>query len=109
MAEEPQDKKSTLDKIVMGAIIGTAIGSALGASMAPKTGKETREVLKGKLFTVSKEAEEVTTLTKETIGGLFRLAKNLVFGRPKKKEEEVQMKKIPLEPSELPPKTIDQE
>jgi gas vesicle protein len=108
MAEEPQDKKSALDKIIMGAIIGTAIGSALGASMAPKPGKETREVIKGKLFKVSKEAEEVGSLTKETLGGFFRLAKHLVFGRPKKKEE-LPMKKIPLEPSELPSQTLDQE
>ena len=41
-------KKSTLDSIVMGAIIGTAIGSAIGMSVAPKKGSETREMIKEK-------------------------------------------------------------
>ena len=31
-----ENNKSTIEKIVMGAIIGTAIGSAIGISIAPK-------------------------------------------------------------------------
>jgi gas vesicle protein len=44
MAEEnKKDKKSSLDKVLMGAIIGGAIGSVVGATLAPKKGKETRK------------------------------------------------------------------
>lgn len=63
-------KKSALDKIVMGAIIGTAIGASVGASMAPKPGKETRELIK-------KEAADVGKLTKETTSGFLKLAKGI--------------------------------
>ena len=85
---ENKDEKSTLDKIIMGAIIGTAIGSAIGMTMAPKKGKETREIVKG-------EAKEVLDLTKETAHGLFSLAKKLIFGRKEKLNSN--LKQIPDE------------
>lgn len=48
MADE--DKKITkhLDRLVMGIILGGAIGSVLGLTLAPRKGKETREILKKK-------------------------------------------------------------
>lgn len=69
MSDEKQ--KSTLDKIVMGALIGTAIGSAVSLTLAPKTGKETREILKEK----SKDAGSVAV---ETGTGFLRLFKVLL-------------------------------
>lgn len=88
---ENKPEKSTLDKIVMGAIIGTAIGSAIGMTMAPKKGKETRKIVKG-------EAKEVLDLTKETAMGLFSLAKKLIFGGKGKLHEN--LKQIPDESQE---------
>ena len=69
--QDPSSKKSTLDKIIMGAIIGTAVGSAMGLTLAPKKGKETREFLKEK-------GEDVGHLAKETGVGFFRLGKVLL-------------------------------
>ncbi len=103
MADEQQDSSKkdptekegggTIDKIIMGAIIGTAIGSAIGMSMAPKKGKEMRKI-------ISKEAEEVGTLTKETTFGFLRLAKKflgLLFRKLRKQAAARRMKEIPDE------------
>lgn len=87
LGKNNDDKKKTsssLDKIVMGAIIGTAVGSAIGASMAPKKGKETREQIMEKGQEVAKDAQEVAKLTKETATGFFNLAKRLILGKKKK-------------------------
>ncbi len=48
--KEKEKKKSSIDKLIMGAIIGGAVGSVVGMSIAPKPGKETREIItqKGK-------------------------------------------------------------
>ena len=35
--------KSSLEKIIMTAVVGAAIGSVIGVSVAPKKGKETRK------------------------------------------------------------------
>lgn len=37
-----------LDKIFMGIVVGGAVGSVIGMTMAPKKGKDTRELLKEK-------------------------------------------------------------
>lgn len=55
------DKKITkkLDRLIMGVILGGAIGSVLGLTLAPRKGKETREILKKKgqqLYEKGKEA-----------------------------------------------------
>lgn len=44
------DKKigHKIDRLVMGIILGGAIGSVLGLTLAPRKGKETREILKQK-------------------------------------------------------------
>lgn len=88
-------KKSTIDHIIMGAIIGTAIGSALGVSVAPKKGTETRSI------------------AKETATGIFKFGK-AVMGRLLKKakknlhtENAKNMKKIPNEMEIIPPKSVD--
>lgn len=66
------EQKSTIDKIVMGAIIGTAIGSVIGLTFAPKKGKETRRMIQE---TYDKDFQEIKTLTKETASGFFTLIK----------------------------------
>ncbi len=106
--QNPQDQKpeSTVDKIVMGAIIGTAIGSALGATMAPKPGKETREELAQKAKSLTGDVREVGSLAKETAGGIFRLFKNFIFGKKPKAPQEP-LKEIPWESDVLPSERVD--
>lgn len=96
-----EKKKSTLDKIVMGAIIGTAVGSVLGMSLAPKKGEETREMLKDK----KEDVKAVAKLGKETTVGIFRLAKKLLFG----KKPSHTMKKIPNEMEITPEEYVDRD
>lgn len=94
--------KSALDKIIMGAIIGTAVGSAVGLTLAPKKGKETREMLVEK-------SKEAGSYAKDTGFGFARLAKVLVkrflFGKKTEKPETGAMKELPNEMEILPPKT----
>lgn len=99
MADEKN--KSALDKIIMGAIIGTAVGSAVGLTLAPKKGKETREILVEK-------SKEAGSYAKDTGFGFARLAKVLVkrflFGKKTEKPVSGTMKELPNEMEILPPK-----
>ncbi|MFA6023986.1 MAG: YtxH domain-containing protein [Candidatus Gracilibacteria bacterium] len=89
MSEENGKKKSSMDDIIMGAILGTAIGSAIGMGLAPKKGSETREV------------------AKETGTGLLKLGKKLLKKAIHKLKSSpkaaVDMKEIPNEMEILPP------
>lgn len=94
--EEPVPEKSTIDKIVMGAIIGTAIGSVIGLTMAPKKGQETRKMITDNLG----ELKNVPKLTQETTRGVWNLIKNLVFKRNKKQAPD--RKHVPQALKEIP-------
>lgn len=67
-AEKPQQpakkKQSSLDKIILGAVVGGAIGSVLGVGLAPKKGVDTRKDLSkqaGKIFkSVSSAARDAS-------------------------------------------------
>lgn len=92
--QEPE-QKSTVDKIIMGAIIGTAIGSAVGFTMAPKKGKDTREA--------------AGRIASDTASGFMRLGKAIVRrlfkGKSKKSDDRAHrpMKEIPDEMEIFPP------
>ncbi len=76
-----KEESSTLDKIVMGAIIGTAIGSAIGITLAPKKGEETRKILKESFGGKTSEAKEIVKLSKEILHGLGKIAKRIFLNR----------------------------
>ena len=76
-----KNNKSTIEKIVMGAIIGTAIGSAIGITLAPKKGVETRKIIKDNLSGNTSEAKEVVKLSKETMNGIWTIAKRIFLGK----------------------------
>lgn len=59
MEEEPKKTGRFIDKLILGAIIGGAIGSVLGLTLAPKKGKETRELLKEKSKQVYKKGKDI--------------------------------------------------
>ena len=44
-----KEKRSILEKIVMGAVIGAAVGSVIGAAVTPNDGKQNRKTLKEKM------------------------------------------------------------
>lgn len=46
-------KRSTIDKLLLGAVIGAAVGSVIGASVAPDQGQKTRQKLSGKIKDLS--------------------------------------------------------
>lgn len=85
MSDQNNEKQdgSTLDKIIMGAIIGTAIGSAVGMTLAPKKGTETRKIIKENIKQSSGEAKEVMNLAGETFSGILNLAKIIFLGKKK--------------------------
>lgn len=105
-------KKSKIDKLIMGAIIGGAIGSVIGVTLAPKSGKETRKMLKEKGKDVYKKGQELKTKLMEErqekaedgkaeklISALRRLA-NLFKKRPEEnKNDDIrdEMREIPEE------------
>lgn len=56
-----EDKKigKKIDRLIMGVILGGAIGSVLGLTLAPRKGKETREILKQKGQDILEKGKEV--------------------------------------------------
>lgn len=65
MEEKNEKKGGHIDKLIMGVILGGAIGSVLGLTLAPRKGKETREILK-------KKGAELIAKGKEASGQLIR-------------------------------------
>lgn len=49
-----------LDRLIMGVILGGAIGSVLGLTLAPRKGKETREIIKKKSHELIEKGKEVS-------------------------------------------------
>ena len=100
-----EDKKITkkIDKLIMGVILGGAIGSVLGLTLAPRKGKETREIIKKKSGELIEKGKDVSGKfmrdNRETIqGAKYQLKKGKGFFRwlfRKKKNEK--MPKVTLE------------
>lgn len=55
-----EEKKSKIDKLIMGMIVGGAIGSVIGMSIAPNKGKETREYLNKKSKEILQKGQEIS-------------------------------------------------
>lgn len=70
-----EEKKtgSKLDKLIMGVILGGAIGSVLGLTLAPRKGKETREIIKQK-------GQEYYEKGKEVSGKIIRDNQEIIKG-----------------------------
>jgi len=84
--DKKKSKENNVDKIIMGVIIGGAIGSVLGVSMAPKKGKETREI--------------ITNKAKEAINNVKKKEKKSIIGwlfETPSKSEKKDGKQIPFE------------
>ena len=100
--EQKPMKKSSFDKLVMGAIVGVAVGSVIGMAVAPKKGSETREIIaqkskdaygQGKKF-IQEHQPQIKEAKKRI--GFFR---RLVFGKPKPAGQDAKdtLKRIPTE------------
>jgi gas vesicle protein len=95
-------KKSSFDKLVMGAIVGVAVGSVIGMAVAPKKGSETREIIaqkgkeaygQGKKF-IEEHQPQIKEAQKRL--GFFR---RIIFGKPKPAGQDAKdkLKRIPTE------------
>ena len=73
-------KKSSIDKLIMGAIVGGAVGSVIGMSIAPQKGRETRDYLAQKGKELVHKGQEVTKLEK-AIGEKSKESGRRFFGR----------------------------
>lgn len=75
MEEDKKKLGSKINHLVMGIILGGAIGSVLGLTLAPRKGKETREIIK-------KKGEEFIRDNREKFeGAKYQLKKGRGFFR----------------------------
>ncbi len=117
--KKQEKKKSTIDKLIMGAIVGGAVGSVIGMTIAPQKGKETREMIaqKGKELIekgqeIKKkmdeaheqkdvESDELVEEHRHHKKSIMAKMADRVFGRSKKVKKEImkeeKLKKIPNE------------
>lgn len=114
--ENTQDDKhitKAVDKVVMGLIIGGAVGSVLGMAFAPKSGKETRKVIKqkaeeigGKMVEIKndfmhehgEDVEEAKEIVVKKSKGIFGFLQEKLMGQKAvKKQGNKLTKKIPSE------------
>ncbi len=63
-------KKSQVGAFIGGAILGGALGTVLGLSVAPRTGKETRKVLKKSAEALPELVEDLATTIQMQTGRL---------------------------------------
>ncbi|MEK7097853.1 MAG: YtxH domain-containing protein [Patescibacteria group bacterium] len=87
MSKDKDDISKKVDRFIMGALLGGAIGSVLGMTLAPKKGKETRDILKEKGKKLFQKSKEIVKKTKNGIGGkgiaeegkhLFKIVKDKI-------------------------------
>lgn len=77
--------KDTGRDILIGFLLGTAAGAAIGLLFAPKSGAETRAILKEKAEEVAERAKEIAAKAKEAA---VNAEKNIEQRLVKKKIEE---------------------
>lgn len=98
--QEVNKKQKYFDKLVMGMVLGGAIGSVLGLGLAPKKGKETREIIAKKsteIFNEIKGGVQEMANKKEN-RGIFQKINDKIRGKQKFKEKvQHPLKKIPNE------------
>lgn len=105
--QESEKKKSKIDKLVMGAIVGGAIGSIVGMSIAPKKGKETRQLIAQKSKDIYDKGKELGSKMHEELKKqedpqkFFSKIKEKLLGKKSTKsqflKDEKDLKKIPNE------------
>lgn len=64
---KPKKKKGRLDRWVMGILVGSAIGSVIGMALAPKSGKETRKIIKDKSKEIYKKGQDLSEKIKKPV------------------------------------------
>jgi gas vesicle protein len=69
------ERGQELKGLGVGLVLGAAIGLALGILYAPKSGAETRYILKEQAQEAKEKAEEVIGMVKEKAGGVVEMVK----------------------------------
>lgn len=70
-----------VDKLVMGIIVGGAVGSVLGMMFAPKTGKQTRKIIKERGMELLEKGKEIRDEFVEEHGDGIEEAKEIFTER----------------------------
>ncbi len=88
--DKEKKKKKKVDTLVKGLIIGGAIGSVLGVTLAPKSGKETRQIIKKSSSSVFEKlgnsaGNVIETAKQNPVAKLMRASKTFIFGKKIKK------------------------
>ncbi len=93
------NKKSSFEKLIIGAVVGAAVGSVIGAAVAPKEGKKTRSSLFQKFKELAKAYGKVANVVEPQIEDTLvrkpRSIFNSILNSLTTKEEDV--KKVPFE------------
>lgn len=110
MGKDKDDISKKVDRFIMGALLGGAIGSVLGMTLAPKKGKETRDVLKEKGLKLFQKSKEIIKKTKDGVEGkgavdggkhLFKIVKDKIGSIKEQRElsriTDEESRKIPHE------------
>jgi gas vesicle protein len=89
--------KSTLEKLILGAVIGAAVGSVIGASVAPEDGKSTRKKLSNKIKDLSSDIKQKIIEQDPLVLPVQQKKKQSLFSRIIDKFKKVDGKPIPSE------------
>lgn len=86
MASPKKEKNlKKMGKLVKGIIIGGAIGSVLGVTLAPKSGRETREMIKKNSVKAFNSGSQMVSNIKKSspLTSFFKGLRALIFGKKK--------------------------
>lgn len=77
MLHEQEEKRWGPGSLVISFFLGGLIGAGIALLLAPRTGKETREKIKGLAGEVKEKVEEVVEEIKEKVGETIEKGKDL--------------------------------
>ena len=84
-----ESRGSTLAGVGVGLAIGTILGLAIGFLFAPKSGVETREMLRERADEIKGKASDVIEKSRERVGGIVEKGKERMEQMRRRGEEPV--------------------
>jgi len=78
-------------KIAIGALIAAAAGYVAGILSAPRSGKQTREIVKDKTLEVKKDLEKEVKIAQEELSKKIKIAQEMVATESKEIKKEIDL------------------